>query len=542
MDEKNTTSARQEIAAEQESDGFYVQDLDFISALAGNQAPFYMALVAAAVGFLPPEPEGKFTYCDLGCGDGTTVNALAEIYPEARFIGVDFNPGHIETARNFAAENGLENIRFEESRFSNLRVDDLPDFDFVGMNGIYSWLESQEIDAVHEFLRKRLKPGGLFYVEYTSLPGKISVQPLWSLIRYLVPEKDDIDSKDRAKKGLDLTEILAKRGMAYLNAHRPAAGGAQSYIRGRKSDEYRVDHFAHNAMAGGFRPRYFTEMYDEMLSAGLTYAGRCEFKLNEIEFSVSPAQVPTFQDYKDDIKTVELLKDYIRNEQQRHDVFVKEGALDPETANEWIDNRLYLLSRMPASGVQRFVTGMGNHRIPLRGPAFEAVIEASDQKPVSPIDVAQASGLPLERVRKAALRLLAGNQFFHCRNSSDMTVSDPANISGVQMPSRMNNRTLDLSCKRLRRNQLVSPVTGGPAVPVSAMEAVVLKAILENGGFEGAPEKATELLADETRLLPVVKGRKKGQDISTEELDEVLQAMKGRKMLNMLRLGILIAV
>jgi SAM-dependent methyltransferase len=522
-------------AAELEQGGFYVQDVDFRSGINGQQSPLWMAITAAVGGIVPPAVDGAFTYCDLGCGDGTTVNALAELYPQATFYGVDFNAGHIATARETAAHCGLDNVQFIQAPFRELARHDLPAFDFVGMNGIYAWLEDAEVRAARAFLKDRLRPGGLFYVEYTSLPGKVSVQPLWSLIQWLVPPKEGEDSRERARRGLDLTEALAKRGMAYLNAHRPAANGAQSYVRGRKQDSYRVDHFAHNAMASGFRPRYFTEMADEMAEAGLTYAGRTELARNEIQLCVPPAQVPTFQDFKDDVRAVELLKDYIRNEQQRHDVFAKDAEPDRAAADAWLDRNLALAARTPPSGVRRAIATMGNHRVPLRGPAYEAVIEAAERGGATPEQVAQSSGVPLERVRRAAVRLLASNQFIPCRREVRPDVPDVAEIGGLAVTGEINRRTLSLAVERLTQNQLTSPVAGGPAIPVSAIEAVILQGVTETGAFDRGLEQAQATLADRTARLPVPSGRKPAKDISRDELQQVLDAMRGRKIHNMLR-------
>ena len=518
-----------------EQGGFYVQDLDFRSGVNGQQSPLWMALTAAVGGFVPPAVDGAFTYCDLGCGDGTTVNALAELYPRATFYGIDFNAGHIAIARETAAECGLDNARFVQAPFGELADHDLPAFDFVGMNGIYAWLEDAEVRAARAFLTAHLRPGGLFYVEYTSLPGKESVQPLWSLIQWLVPPTEGEDSRERARRGLDLTEALAKRGMAYLNAHRPAANGAQSYVRGRKQDAYRVDHFAHNAMASGFRPRYFTEMADEMAEAGLTYAGRTELARNEIELCVPPAQVPTFQDFKDDVRAVELLKDYIRNEQQRHDVFVMAGAPDRAAADAWLDRNLALAARTPPSGVRRAIPIMGNQSVPLRGPAYEAVIDAAEGGCATPEGAAQASGVPVARVRRAAVRLLASNQFIPCRQEVRASVPDPREIGGLAVVGAVNRRTLSLAVERLTQNQLTSPVAGGPAIPVSAIEAVILRAVTETGAFEAGLARAQDALADQTARLPVPSGRKPAKEISQDELREVLDAMRGRKIHNMLR-------
>ncbi|MBB4285547.1 class I SAM-dependent methyltransferase [Roseospira goensis] len=518
--------------------GFYVQDVDFRSGVVGVQSPMSMALTAAVGGVVPPDPSAAFTYCDLGCGDGTTVNAFAELYPHATFVGIDFNPGHIRTAQETAAACGLDNVRFVQARFSDLaNLDDLPVFDFIGMNGIYAWLEEDEAQAARRFVGDHLRAGGLFYVEYTCLPGKVSVQPLWKLIQTLTPPRPGEDSRERARRGLDLTEALAKRGMAYLAAHRPAANGAQGYIRGRKVDEYRVDHFAHNAMASGFRPRYVTDMFAEMASVGLTYAARSELALNDLELSVPAAQVPTFQDYRDDVGTVELLKDYIRNEQQRHDVFVKDGAPDRAAADAWLDAVPRLMLRMPADGVTRHIQAPGNARIPLRGPAYDALITAVDAKAQTVADVAAASGQPVERVRRAAVRLLASHQMVACRTGAIEPVPEPGTVAGLTIPGRMNRRTLRLAAERLLGNQLVSPVTGTASIPVSPLEAVLLQAVVDVGVAD-APPAARDRLASETRPLPGPGGQKPARDITADDLNEVLGAMRGRKLYNMLRLGI----
>jgi SAM-dependent methyltransferase len=519
-----------------EQDGFYVQDLDFRSGINASQSPLWIALTAAVGGFPPPDLGQPFTYCDLGCGDGTTVNALAELYPHARFIGVDFNAGHVATGRETARACGLENVQFEQAAFSEM-AGRLPACDIVATNGIYAWLPEKEVRAVRALLQEILRPGGLFYVEYTSLPGKISVQPLWSLIQHLVPQREGEDVRERAQRGLDLTEALAKRGMAYLQAHRPAANGAQSYIRGRRRDPYRVDHFAHNAMASGFRPRYFAEMYDEMAAAGLIYAGRTELARNEVELCVPPAQVPTLQDYKGDVRTCETLKDYVRNEQQRRDVFVKDGVKDEAAAASWLDG-IGLLSRMPARNVRRGIPTMGNQTVPLRGPAFEGIIAAAETDAVTTAQVAEERGLPLDRVRRAAVRLIATNQFFVCRGAIDTDGPEPGTVESIQMPSATNRRTLRLAAERLTQNQLISAVTGGPAIPVSPIEAVLLQATIDAGGFMGAAAEAKRRLAEETRPLASPSGQKPANALTEAELDEVLQAMRGQKLLNMLRLGI----
>ena len=46
---------------------------------------------------------------------------------------------------------------------------DVPDF--VGLHGVWSWISNANRAAVVEFLRRKLKPGGVLYISYNASPG-----------------------------------------------------------------------------------------------------------------------------------------------------------------------------------------------------------------------------------------------------------------------------------------------------------------------------------------------------------------------------------
>jgi len=50
---------------------------------------------------------------DVGCGHGASTILLARAYPHSEFIGYDYHPASIETARARAREAGAHNARFE---------------------------------------------------------------------------------------------------------------------------------------------------------------------------------------------------------------------------------------------------------------------------------------------------------------------------------------------------------------------------------------------------------------------------------------------
>ncbi len=50
---------------------------------------------------------------DVGCGHGVSSQLLARAFPKTQVTGFDYHEASIERARELAAEEGLENIRFE---------------------------------------------------------------------------------------------------------------------------------------------------------------------------------------------------------------------------------------------------------------------------------------------------------------------------------------------------------------------------------------------------------------------------------------------
>src|SRR5450432_4226247 len=97
-------------------------DILYPSGFYSYQTPVMLDYVAAINGIAPPVANGMpFTYLDLGCGDGFTIILLAAIYPQCRFIGVDFNPGHVAVGSALAKAGGIDNVTFVEGPFEAWR-------------------------------------------------------------------------------------------------------------------------------------------------------------------------------------------------------------------------------------------------------------------------------------------------------------------------------------------------------------------------------------------------------------------------------------
>ena len=520
--------------------GYYADDVPFRSGVVQQQAPLTMAVVAALNGINPPRPTGAFRYCDLGCGNGTTVNALAALYPEAEFVGVDFNAGHIEQARADAEAAGLTNVRFIQGSFADLDDADLPPFDFIGMNGIYSWLDRDILPAVHRLVGRILRPGGLFYVEYMTMPGMIAVVPMWQLIQAMVPV-DGRGSHERATRGLRVLEELSKSGMAYLDRHPTAKGATNGYVTTWHSNPNKIDHFAHNAMASGFRPRYVTEMCEEMADAGLSFAGRTPLAFNDPDLTVSLQQATLLHGIEDR-PTRELLSDFMRNERNRRDLFFKPGgdSADGKAALAFLTDEVGHMSRMPEGIKPRPLQLPGPRKLPLTGAGYDQVTAAADGQ-VTKLRAAD----PEQAYSDAALitvghRLQAGGQFFLCDPGYVGCALEEA-PDALRLTNPINRLLLDRARLDLSGMPVVARSVGGTAMSLDLVETALLDGWLSDGKA-GAVAHAKARFADSQTKVKLNGEPRPLAELSTQDLERHLQAMARVRVPNLVRLGALAPV
>jgi len=92
---------------------------------------------------------------DIGCGHGASTILLARAYPKSEFVGYDYHPGSIDTARQRAKEAGAENARFEVADAVSYPGGD---FDLIAFFDCLHDMADPVGSARHA--RQALKPGG----------------------------------------------------------------------------------------------------------------------------------------------------------------------------------------------------------------------------------------------------------------------------------------------------------------------------------------------------------------------------------------------
>lgn len=291
----------------------YVTDVAYLPGTYPFMAPDRMRYVAALNGIAPPAVRDGFRYLELGCGFGSTLLALAAANPHGRFVGVDFMPVHTDALRAEAAAAGLDNLEVLCADFAAM-PDDLPDFDFIVMHGVFSWVSGDLRNHVLDIVARHLAADGIVEVSYNTLPGWSSLLPVRSLLRHFATRATG-DSLAKARAALEAVTALRKADIPVFH-DQPLA--SQLVDRLLLADPRYVAHEYLNEHWTAFESGDVIRMF---AAHGIGYAGRIPVYRNHLAFSVQPRFAAQFVGLDDADR--ESLKDLHDNTMFRWDLYAR---------------------------------------------------------------------------------------------------------------------------------------------------------------------------------------------------------------------------
>ncbi len=295
----------------------YVLDAPYTWSYFEYQNPLKMAFIANVNGFAAPSLDDDFAYCDLGCGNGVSVNLLAPMFPKGSFHGVDFNAEHIENANQLAQAGKLDNATFVDASFSDYASDDPPKFDFIALHGIYSWVSEEVRVQIRDLIDRTLNPGGLVYVCYNTLPGWSELIPLWRMMQSYTKAETG-NSVDRAQKALRTISVMRDHGARYFRDN-PSASNYLDRLIARDPN-----YVAHEFCNQIFEPMYFEDVARGLKDLGLSFAGTMKTHRNDVR-NILPSDLLSFVDSASDPIEAEARRSLMRNEFFRRDLYVRDG-------------------------------------------------------------------------------------------------------------------------------------------------------------------------------------------------------------------------
>jgi len=453
----------------------YITDAVYFSRYNTHLNPLNMHYVTVLNGFAAGALPASFSYCDLGCGDGTTLNTLASLFPEASFLGIDFNKEHITRARSIAIEAALGNVEYRQVDFSQLDQLELPEFDFIVCYGTFSWINPVLQGMIMAFAGHHLAPGGKFAVHYAASPGKVQIDPLWHFLRVMTEEEGgEVDSLEKARRGVQLLEDMRTKGALFFRQNPVALN------REKRLVQQDINYVAHETLTE-WQALNHGEIASALDKYGLTFSGSLLLYENHLEL-IMPDRFLDLVRGAPSVTARETLKDFITNQGLRSDTFTrKESGMDGN-----ISLRLGDLCFAPAGfdtrlpPVHRFPSSMNV----VMGPPAQKLVDILDQQPCTYHALTShgdLSGFSRDDIHKALTFCVAAGYVMPVKSGAVYAETSPNTSPGAG--HRLIEATLNESFQPQQILDLPS-CTLGQVYRVGSLMGLFLKGMLLDGEKE----------------------------------------------------------
>lgn len=467
----------------------YVTDVGYTAGFYREMAPAHLAFAAVIAGFSPGRALHPRRVLELGFGQGFGLAVLAAANPDVAFEGCDFNPEHVEHARQLAERAGLSNLNVFHAAFETAAAEGEQDVDIITMHGVLSWVSRQTQEALVAILRRRLRPGGLLYVSYNALPGWAPVAPIQDFI-VEVKRRCAGTSQQRLVLALDLLGAL-RRGNSHFFAANPRA--AEHFDRMLTMDGR---YLAHEYLGEHWKPLGFCDVAKRLNPAGLAFVGTATLSESLDECTLPRGALPLLQRIEDPMLR-ETIRDVATNKLFRRDIYARDAVAISSAQRRDLLARFNFTLIVPRDAVSfRFFTPLGklDGKQDLYAPIVDRLAEdtAGFEELLSLRWFAGRIGVLIE-----CLTLLV-------HSGQVLPVVSPA-VAHDDQARRFNRVIVELARDGIVYDHLASPVTR-TGIPVSDFGLLALAA-LRDGRADSPDLAARHGLAILSRL-----GRRPSKD------------------------------
>jgi SAM-dependent methyltransferase len=430
----------------------YVTEIGYTYGYYTELNPQRVAVPFLNVGLAPPT---LGTACELGFGQGLSVNVHAAA-SQAHWYGTDFNPGHAAFAQLLAEAAGSGAQLFDQPFAEFCARPDLPDFDYIGLHGVLSWVSEENQRIVVDFIRRKLRPGGVLFISYNTQPGHAAMVPLRHLLtehaaKMAAPGRGIVARIDGA---IEFAETLLALNPVFAVAN-PTIAERLKTIKGH--DRH---YLAHEYFNRDWRTLAFAEMAASLAPARLTFACSANY-LDHIDALNLTTDQHRFLAEIADPMFRQTVRDFIVNQQFRRDYWIKGGRRlsSLEQAEALRKLRVMLLST-PRSEIGLTVQGAVGQR-ELNASVYNPFLDTlADHRPRTLGEIEEAlvsTGLRLPAIYEAVM-VLAG------RGDIAVVQDDEVQANARASTDRLNRYICDKSRGGGELSVLASPVTGGGIV------------------------------------------------------------------------------
>lgn len=292
----------------------YTTEIPYTYGYYGEMNPTQLQLLLLAKGYAVPKIK---IACELGFGQGISINMHAAA-SNVNWYGTDFSPVQVNFAKETANLSGTSVHLYDDSFAEFAKRDDLPQFDYIALHGIWSWISDENKAVIVDFIKNKLNVGGMLYISYNTLPGHNKTAPVRKLLS-LYEEFcgiANVNMTQRVSEALDAAEKILSLSPAHCNDN----SHALSLVKKLRTQDH--SYLAHEYLNMDWEPMYFEEMAKWLESAKLTFVTSATASENLDAINFDDEHKKLLQSINNPIFR-ETVKDFIFNQQFRRDVWIK---------------------------------------------------------------------------------------------------------------------------------------------------------------------------------------------------------------------------
>ena len=443
----NTAARRAEESQMSHWSSGYVADIGYIYGCYNELSLERIRMAFLSAGLKPPRIE---TACELGYGQGLAANLCAAA-TQVEWHGTDFLPAQAAYAQELAAASG-SGARFLDEAFADYcHRTDLPDFDFIALHGIWSWVNDENRRLITDFIRRKLKVGGIVYIGYNTSPGWANMIPMRDL---LVEHAQRMGSPgegtaSRIGNALDFGDKLLALNPAY------AAANPEIRTRFAKLKSKDRAYLAHEFFNRDWLPTPFARMADWLEPTKVDFAAPAHLLEHADEIQLTPQQLAFVRAIPQSVMR-QTARDYFVDQQFRRDYWVKglRRIGFAQQAALWRDMRIAL------------ATPRADVTLKAKGPAGEIDLQADVYTPL--LDLLadhQVHSLPEVEAALAARNfqlphVLQSVRMLYAKGDLVIVQDDATAAAAKDRCRRLNSHLMERSRHAEESNFLASPVSG----------------------------------------------------------------------------------
>lgn len=496
----------------------YASDVEYTAGFYREQSPVYLNFACVLNGYEPIPLDKPFTYFELGFGRGLTATVLAAGNPNGKFYAADFNPAHVAGAQQIAEAAKVDNLTLLENSFEDLALGKvaLPKFDFITLHGIYTWVTAENRQHIVDFIARYLKPGGIVYMSYNSMPGWSMALPLQRLLTEhaeLHPNRSDKQIDEAAAFIEKLNELNA----GYFTVNPGLKGRLDMLKTGSRN------YLVHEYMHKHWQPMYSADVARDMANAKLDYIGSADLPFAYQPLYLTPERMAMMASITD--RTMrETVLDYFLNTGFRKDIFVRGSRRINSTRQAELLANVGISLIVPVESVSltmKLAIGEVNGKPEVYNPVVEAVAK----KPMTLTELSvlpSLAGQSLGNLTQIVTMLVASNQagvYFH----SAATQSDAA--------KRLNSTVANQVRYSDEYQALSSPLLGN-GINLTYIERIMYAMMLQHPTLQdgaGLAREAWRLMSSQGRRMMKDGQTLEGDDANLQELTtQFTQMLKNR--------------